>query len=264
MLSGLRSARIQEYAEPVWREAVRSQYHLTALEPEPQDLEGDPLPVSDDDSRDELIVRPKMEEALKTLIMKRERWDEAHSRGMLKALERTDPGMLIRLKTERRHIAEGIAEQRHALALLSAKARKSKARNARKAERESRKRLIRARLDLNRGRRVFSGPVCFHVRVHNISSHYFDSPNAWPTVKPIQDAATNTGIVWDDDNNSCIPVTTFQGGERLGHDYVIDVLVTEIGSSTVMDMDPFGKYDDRFAKMLVSGGRSIISAAGGR
>lgn len=264
MLSGLRSARIQEYAEPVWREAVRSQYHLTALEPEAQDLGVDPFPVSDDDSRDELIVRPKMEESLKMLIMKREQWDSTHSRSALRALERTDPGMLMRLRTERRHIAEGIAEQRHALAMLSAKTRKNKARNARKAERESRKRLIRARLDLNRGRRVFSGPVLFHVRVHNISSHYFDSPNAWPTVKPIQDAATNTGIVWDDDNNSCIPVTTFQGGEQLGHDYVIDVLVVEIGNSMVMNVDPFSRYEDRFAKMLVSGGRSIPEDGGGR
>lgn len=212
-------------------------------------------PSSDD--RDELVIRPKMEESLQRLLSRREQWDRLHDRRSLTALKKTDPGMLMRLKTERKHIAESIAEQRHALAMLSAKTRKAKASEQRKAERERRKRLIRARLDLNRDRRIFQGPVCFHVRVHNISSHYFDSPNAWPTVKPIQDAATNTGIVWDDDNNSCIPVTTFQGGERLGHDYVIDVLVVEIGTGSMMSMDPFSEYDDRFAKMLTVGGRSI-------
>lgn len=218
----------------------------------------DPGPANPSyDDRDELVIRPKMEESLQRLLSRREQWDRLHDRRSLTALKKTDPGMLMRLKTERKHIAESIAEQRHALAMLSAKTRKAKASEQRKAERERRKRLIRARLDLNRDRRIFQGPVCFHVRVHNISSHYFDSPNAWPTVKPIQDAATNTGIVWDDDNNSCIPVTTFQGGEQLGHDYVIDVLVVEIGTGSMMSMDPFSEYDDRFAKMLTVGGRSI-------
>lgn len=218
-------------------------------------------PAADDAGKP--VVMEKMEESLQMLIGRREQWDRQHDRRSLAALEKTDPGMLTRLKTERKHIADSIAEQRHAISLLSATARKAEARDRRKAERERRKRLIRARLDLNRGRRVFSGPVCFHVRVHNISSHYFDSPNAWPTVKPIQDAATNTGIVWDDDNNSCIPITIFQGGEHLGHDYVIDILVRELDADSPA-ADPFLEYDDEFSKMLTAGGRSIGADSGVR
>lgn len=86
----------------------------------------------------------------------------------------------------------------------------------------------------NRNNRLFNQPVRFHVRIHNISKHLYDSPNAWPTIKPLQDAGTNTGILWEDDNNSCVNLTTFQGAEMLSKDeYVIDVIVETVDEPLV-------------------------------
>lgn len=86
----------------------------------------------------------------------------------------------------------------------------------------------------NGNNRLFNQPVRFHVRIHNISKHLYDSPNAWPTIKPLQDAGTNTGILWEDDNNSCVNLTTFQGAEMLSKDeYVIDVIVETVDEPLV-------------------------------
>ena len=246
VLSGMKSARIQAIAEPVWREAVRVQFNgLEALEPDPSimDADGD-RPADDGD--DPILDKMKMN--LDGLVSARKSWD-AENGGRLSSLKRHGGEEYEELYRRRRHICDEIASQRHAMTIRRRDRRKDADRESRRRDRERRKRLIRARLDLNRGRRVFGDPVAFHVMVHNISSHFFDSPNAWPTVKPIQDAATNTGIVWDDDNNDCIPVTTFRGGGRLGGDYVIDVVVEGMGDMRVSD--PFADLADKFSALHI-------------
>jgi hypothetical protein len=69
-------------------------------------------------------------------------------------------------------------------------------------------------------------------------------------VKPLQDGATRTGIIWDDDNNACIPITTFRGGNMLGHDYVIDILVESMDEP--LKIDPFDNYETAFDALPTS------------
>lgn len=247
VLSGMKSARIQAIAEPVWRDAVRSQFDgLEALEPDPSVMDDTDDGAPADSGYDPVLK--KMERNLDGLLAARESWDSENG-GSLSSLKRHGGGEYEELYRRRKHICDEIASQRHAMTVRRRDHRKEADREDRRRERERRKRLIRARLDLNRDRRVFSDPVAFHVMVHNISSHFFDSPNAWPTVKPIQDAATNTGIVWDDDNNDCIPVTTFRGGGRLGGDYVIDIVVERMAD--MHGADPFAGLADKFSTLPV-------------
>jgi hypothetical protein len=243
-MAGLRSKRIQDYAEKVWRGAVADQFGIEPVEP-------DRTSISVDDGYDtpgEDSLLSVLEERLASLIDKRTAWDNEHST-VFKNAKTHDPDAYVKLQAERKGIAEAITRQKHAVSVHKNKTKKDNNKAQRVHERNLDKELVRERLRLNAGNRVFSTPVRFHVRVHNISTHLFDSPNAYPTVKPTEDAGTRTGVLWDDDNNSCIPITTFRGAPMLGHDYILDIIVESI--DTPLSEDPFAQYEhelDEFPK----------------
>lgn len=217
LMVGLRSKRVQDYAEGVWRRAVLDQFGITPLEPEPIHVDDMPVIVDDDIRR--------MESRLDDLRAERDSCGRDSAR--------------------RADISAAIKRQRHELSLRRGVVRREDARARRVRERNADKSLVRSRILLNTDNRVFHDPVECHVRVHNISKHLFDSPNAYPTVKPIQDAATRTGVIWEDDNNTRIPLVTFTGGSMLSHDYVIDMIVRDAsdGHSPFLDGDD-GMFDE--------------------
>lgn len=236
VMDGLRSKRIQDYAEKVWRAELLKQFHLVPMEPVCDMDQHVDMPVDNERTR-------VMEHRLDELRSEREDWDKKN-KSILPSLKKNDPGQYEFLIKERLRIRESISRQHKALTLERGRIRKNNRKEGRILQRSADKRLVEERLLLNKDRRLFTSPVRFNIRVHNISKHFFDSCNSWPTIKPLQDAATRTGVIWDDDNNACIPITTFRGGEMLGHDYVIDIIIESMDEP--LSLDPFKAYDSIF------------------
>ena len=242
IMAGLRSKRIQDYAEQVWRKAALDQFGIEPIEPQ-----RNPLPVvNNESSSDE--HQSMMEKRLEELRQSRDAWDDNHGKELKSS--KTSETTRRELQHERNLIVESINRQKKSLTSEKQKIRKSNKKQQRILERTEDKRVVERRLELNSAQRIFTGPVRFNVRVHNISNHYFDSCNSWPTVKPLQDGATRTGIIWDDDNNACIPITTFRGGAMLGHDYVIDILIESMDEP--LKIDPFEDYAAEFGSLPTS------------
>lgn len=263
IIAAVKTRRLKDFAGPVWEEAIREQFGVEPLEPDPADWEpyrGARLLLMADDGVDglpddwlEQVEKPD---------------DVAAAAGELAAMERAAADAeaeLARLDAARPVYAElraeagadaahrALAEWKEgraaaATALRNAKTLLRRSRTAagagirdwrRKAVRDARRAYNEAKKRVNADRRVFPGQVVMMIRCNNVTSHFFDAPNLYPTVKAIQDAGTLTGVLWEDDNNSVILRTDFYGGSQASvNDYVLEVIVREVlpGDFT----DPFG------------------------
>lgn len=132
----------------------------------------------------------------------------------------------LRLKKEREELKDRVNRQSKNVTSIKKAVNKTLIKNITSNSKALKRAVIKATREVNANNRLFNEPVRFRVRIHNISKHYFDSPNSYPTIKPLQDAGTNTGILWEDDNNSCVQMVTFQGAEMLSKEnYVVDIIV---------------------------------------
>lgn len=132
----------------------------------------------------------------------------------------------LRLKKEREELKDRVSRQSKNVTSIRKAVNKTLTKNIISNNKALKRAVVKATREVNANNRLFNEPVRFRVRIHNISKHYFDSPNSYPTIKPLQDAGTNTGILWEDDNNSCVQMVTFQGAEMLSKEnYVVDIIV---------------------------------------
>lgn len=250
MLSALKTAWIVDYAENIWREAMLNQFSMQSLEPDEDMitalLNAKPAKQDDDSqARESLELKQSRLEALQTQF---DEWIEQHGNEhdrLQRKKHRTDDELneYNALHDERMELRERIKRQSKEITVQKTELNKITSKNQREIDKTRRRCLLKARKTLNADNRLFNEPVRFHVRVHNVTKHLYDAPNAYPTVKPLQDAGTNIGIIWEDDNNTCIPITTFHGGGMLEKDnYVIDV-IAETLDEPLMD-DPFNGFEN--------------------
>lgn len=151
----------------------------------------------------------------------------------------------LRLKKEREELKDRVNRQSKNVTSIKKAVNKTLIKNITSNSKALKRAVIKATREVNANNRLFNEPVRFRVRIHNISKHYFDSPNSYPTIKPLQDAGTNTGILWEDDNNSCVQMVTFQGAEMLSKEnYVVDIIVETLDEPLqgITVFDNFEKY----------------------
>jgi len=250
MLSALKTAWIVDYAENIWREAMLNQFSMQPLEPDEDMITAlmNAKPAKQDDdsqARESLELKQSRLEALQTQF---DEWIEQHGDEhdrLHRKKHKTDDELneYNALHDERMELRERIKRQSKEITAQKAELNKITSKNQREIDKTHRRCLLKARKTLNTDNRLFNEPVRFHVRVHNVTKHLYDAPNAYPTVKPLQDAGTNIGIIWEDDNNTCIPITTFHGVGMLEKDnYVIDV-IAETLDEPLMD-DPFNGFEN--------------------
>lgn len=236
VVAGLRSSWIIEHASNTWKQYVKAQFNIEPIEPDDELIKKNlnkssikTISIDDEQAKYELMQKRLNEIEDKLLA-----FDSEHKKRIdsLKRKDKTKTGLtddehdeLDALMNERIDINDSRTRQKRNLTALRQSIRKISDKNTREHEKAVKRAIIKARLVLNENRRLFNEPVRFHVRIHNISKHYYDAPNAYPTVKPIQDAGTQIGILWADDNNDYIPFTTFQGDTLLSRDnYVVDII----------------------------------------
>lgn len=253
--SARRSAWIAHNMMPIWEQAIKQQYSITPICPTEQQIQDEYNHVCEEKEAKNTPSEAKnvenvsvLTDRLKLLEQQFEGWKELNSRQLsrLKRLSKTgrfkpmDKELYDRLEQQKSDYLERISRQKASIREHSKKQGKPK--NVASSLEQA---LYKTKIVLNVKNRLFNSPVRFHARIHNISNHSYDAPNAYPTIKPLQDAGTRTGILWEDDNNSCIPMTTFQGGEMLSkNDYIIDIIVEDITEKCDIEhiFDDFEKH----------------------
>lgn len=255
VVAGLRSSWIIEHASSTWKQYVKKQFNIEPIEPD-DELIGKYInedtikkaSIDDEQARYDL-----MNKRLSEIEDKLKAFDSEHKKRIdsLKRKEKTKTGLtddehdeLDALMNERNDITDSRTRQKRNLTALRQSIRKITDKNTREHDKAVKRAVIKSRLELNEKRRLFNEPVRFHVRIHNISKHYYDAPNAYPTVKPIQDAGTQIGILWADDNNDYIPFTTFQGDSMLSRDdYVVDIICETFDEPLLDSSDIFKDFE---------------------
>lgn len=243
VVSGLRSSWIVDYSEGIWRQALKAQYGMEPLEPDEKMIQEylDRKPAKVIDTTDDDNDCTLQENRLAQIEERLKEFDD-NNKTLLASLKRRDKNRkntltpdekkeLDSLMSTRADIVDMKKRQQKGITALRQRIRKIRDKNDREALKARRRALIGARKELNKDRKLFPDgtQVRFHARIHNITKHYYDAPNAYPTVKPIEDAGTITGVMWEDDNNACIPLTTFRGESTLSRDnYVVDVIIETV------------------------------------
>lgn len=236
IVAAQKSAWLRDYAETVWREAVEAQLGLTALEPPMESYPPLDLPPEAQEYFQEL--EDLQEEALRL----QEEQNSLESLKEVQAQRKRD--LKVALKEKRLEEAQELEEalgahERQMQEVKSAKARvkatlaskkrlqgQAMRKEMLKAESARRRGYLQAKLALNRERLPFT-TCAVVVRVHNITAREFDAANFSPTLKPLLDAATDTCIIWPDDNNSVLQggVLFIAGPPKARHEYVLTITI---------------------------------------
>lgn len=243
------SAKLRtEIAPPVWEEAIREQFGVVADEPSEWEHPDRKTSKAEAAALEEMknqqdalhVAEDKVE-----LILAKEEWLKKSIREA-----RTSHEPLEDLKTELESVESELKmakDRKKAESKLLTRCKNAYKKLSDKSERRmnsaDRKAYIKAKAILNKDKMIFPGTVRMLIRVNNISKHEFDAPNAWPSIKPLQDGGTDTGILWRDDNNDIIKETIFYGGTCASKDnYVLEVIVEEISHNPDEHYrnDPFG------------------------
>lgn len=247
VVAGIRSSWIVDETEKTWRSAVKHQFNLEPIEPTDDDIRKHLKAAKIQPTESYQADLDRMQDRLTALQALLAEWDDKN-KTELERLKRkknktdADASRLALLSSERNDLKDRVSRQSKSTTTARQSLHKILDKNNRENMKAWHRALLKARKDLNKDNRLFKDKVRFHVCIHNITKHLYDAPNAYPTVKPLEDAGTNTGILWLDDNNECIPLTTFQGGGMLERDnYVIDVIVETIDEPLMAD--PFTDFE---------------------
>lgn len=235
IVSANKSAWLREFAEEVWQEAIKEQFGLEAEEPEIEKIEVNEETQEAIDRIEEL--KNEAEEADKEL--------KAHEKGAVREayilarriLRYPDKRTEEEIEKSKKAIHEYEERMKNLKALKKRRTttlrnfrkiqNKEIQRALRKNDRENRKLYVKEKSLLNKDSQLFRR-CHVAITVHNITNRDFDSPNFFPTVKPIIDAGTDTGILWEDDNNNVIRSTVFLAGTNLNRDhYILDIDIYE-------------------------------------
>lgn len=243
MVSAAKTAWIRDNTFEIWKDTIHEQLNITAVEPTIETV---------------IELKEETVETLKTLEELKEKIEEA--KAQLKKHESEDSeykqykkerGILLRKKDkDTKKIAElsekideydkvtneiksTIRRRTQTWRNVRNKEMPKVKKDKRSVETQNRRRYIEAKIEANKFQHIFD--ECFVViKVHNITNRDFDAPNFYPTVKAIIDAGTDTGVLWEDDNNRIIKSMIFLPGKNIDRDnYVFDInIVSDINSMT--------------------------------
>lgn len=239
IVAAQKSAWIREYAEGVWAEAVKDQHGLVAKEPKQSDL---PTYEVSEDTQKVLDHLEELDADLKTNDSERlyllglqptyKEWKatlRAAKKDATRKLEVLDLEEKI-ADYDLRSAAQkaGVKRLRATKASVKRLSGKEVAKELRKIEGAKRRSYISHKLALNSNEQLFQTCAVL-IRVSNITAHEFDAANFYPTVKPILDGATDSALVWPDDNNSVITggILFLQGSQKSKTDYIFEIEIVE-------------------------------------
>lgn len=264
MIAASKSSWIVSNMQETWKAAIEKQFNITPIIPDDETVSkyykqpkivNEIKSTKNNSSDNENVKLGEDEDALKAaetrlIILKNmlEQWKALNEKAYIKlkktySLKHNDNhiddsslpenngsefeyAQYLRLKKEREELKDRVNRQSKNVTSIKKAVNKTLIKNITSNSKALKRAVIKATREVNANNRLFNEPVRFRVRIHNISKHYFDSPNSYPTIKPLQDAGTNTGILWEDDNNSCVQMVTFQGAEMLSKEnYVVDIIV---------------------------------------
>lgn len=264
MIAASKSSWIVSNMQETWKAAIEKQFNITPIIPDDETVSkyykqpkivNEIKSTKNNSSDNENVKLGEDEDALKaaetrlTIIKNMfEQWKALNEKAYIKlkktySLKHNDNhiddsslpenngsefeyAQYLRLKKEREELKDRVNRQSKNVTSIKKAVNKTLIKNITSNSKALKRAVIKATREVNANNRLFNEPVRFRVRIHNISKHYFDSPNSYPTIKPLQDAGTNTGILWEDDNNSCVQMVTFQGAEMLSKEnYVVDIIV---------------------------------------
>ena len=239
ILGAQKSAWIRSYAEEVWAEAVAEQFpDIAVREPVEKDLPPGEISPEILKAQEDLQALESellsLEQEGKALDATKEKHTE--NKALLRKMKKEKASFQDTLELEQvisdydlAKAANAASKKRVKAALAAHKKSHGKeiSKELGKVQRAQRKQYIAKKIELNEDQLLFHNCAVV-VRVHNISDHDFDAPNFYPTVKPILDAATDTGIIWPDDNNNIISGgTLFLFGEKKSReDYIFEIEIT--------------------------------------
>lgn len=283
MIAASKSSWIVFNMQETWKAAIEKQFNITPIIPDDETVSkyykqpkivNEIKSTKNNSSDNENVKLGEDEDALKAaetrlIILKNmlEQWKALNEKAYIK-LKKTyslkyndnhiddsslpenngsefEYAQYLRLKKEREELKDRVNRQSKNVTSIKKAVNKTLIKNITSNSKALKRAVIKATREVNADNRLFNEPVRFRVRIHNISKHYFDSPNSYPTIKPLQDAGTNTGILWEDDNNSCVQMVTFQGAEMLSKEnYVVDIIVETLDEPLqgITVFDNFEKY----------------------
>lgn len=232
IVSASKSSWIRDYAKDIWDTEIKNQFNITAKEPTIEKL---PIDQETQKAIDHIeTLKKEVEEANLLFKQHNENNEEYKKQKKLFRLKNTDE------KT--RKIAENYIfnyeekltnlktlKNRRNVTLRNFKKIQDKEikKKIRKNTEENKRNYIKEKIKINKFQHIFK--TCYVViTVNNITNRDFDSPNYYPTVKPIIDAGTDTGILWEDDNNNIIKSMIFLAGKNVDrNNYIIDIDIYE-------------------------------------
>lgn len=209
LVAAQKSSWIREYAEPIWVQAIKEQFDLTAIEPNPNSL---PEIEINDDVKDVIEQLKRLDEDISTTLEEKAVHDglitEYRSwKAELRKLKGVNTSELEKkistYETNTAVIKASLARLKSTKTAIKKRSSKEVSKELRRIESLKRNNYIKAKLDANKDQFLFKKCAVI-VRVYNISNHEFDAPNFGLTLKPILDAGTDSGLLWEDDNNSII------------------------------------------------------------
>jgi len=239
IIAAQRSAWIREYSVDVWGEAIREQFNIEAIEPSVEDVGALEYPEEVREIQEKIqSLTDDMNEAdsklkeLQSNDSEYKSWKKERTSLKRKAAENFEKLEEIEQKIfeyeEKISSLKALKVRRKAsLASFKKSREKDSKKLIRKTESNNKKKYIEAKIKANAFQHIFE--KCFVVAtVHNITNRDFDSPNFYPSLKPILDAGTDTGVLWEDDNNRIIRSTTFLPGTNLDrNNYILDIEIFE-------------------------------------
>jgi hypothetical protein len=234
---------LRTYANTVWTEALKNQLGIVADEPKREDYIQDYQPSKQEilwkseydaqvkkvkEVEDELSTISGMSDDIKAA--KRELRKHPDNEQLSTTIEHYQASLSMAKET--------VKYERKLLTKVRNEYKKASTKSVNRHANSEHKEYIKAKQALNESKLAFPGHVIMKIRSNIMTDHDFDAPNSWPSVKPIQDGGTDTGILWHDDNNNYIKRTEFYGGWKASKEaYIIEIIV----ESAEDVEDPFGK-----------------------
>lgn len=233
IVSATKTAWIRENTLNDWINAIKEQFNITAIEPE---LPNESLEELSHENQmivqkikeletDILNLNKKIKDnkdtEYKSLI--RKRGNERRKKNKNQQEIDTLNTLISKYEEKEQLLREEVAKKKQRLKNLKDKQLPAIKKEERKVNRNNNKKILEEKMRVNKFQRIFQ--ECFViVKVHNITNRNFDAPNFYPTVKGIIDAGTDTGILWDDDNNEIIKTMIFLPGKNIDREnYIFEI-----------------------------------------
>lgn len=236
MVDQSKSQWLRSYAEQVWVHALESQHELTAVEPDEDTWRTSDVSSDNTDGYAERVAAQEDMVSRASAAVDELKADSKTITALKREYRKTgNDATGERIAEYEKQLADArdnLKYEKKLLTMLRAEQRKTTRKAESKLRSTERKAYLTEKARVNADRRLFNGTVRMMVRTNMVTDHVFDAPNSWPSVKPIQDGGTDTGILWEDDNNTFITSTTFYGGWRASREYYVIEIIVEATDNT--------------------------------